>query len=100
MTGRPVRSTGARDMVPSCPAPAAVPEQRRRSTLELHRFQRRADSQRMSRERRRLTCALLLSLLIHTLLLSLTFGGQGLWLSGFGFRWHDRRIEGPDPRVV
>src|SRR5450631_1699009 len=33
MTGGPVRSTGAQDMVPSCPAPA-VPEQRRRSTLE------------------------------------------------------------------
>src|ERR1022692_3865457 len=73
-------------------------EQRRRSTLELHMFQRRADSQRMSRERRRLTYALLLSLLIHTLLLSLTFGGQGLW--GFGFPWQDRRIEVPDLRVV
>ncbi len=35
-----------------------------------------------SPERRRLTHALLLSLLIHTLLLSLTFGGQGL-ASGF-----------------
>ncbi len=100
MTGGPVRSTGAQDMVPSCPAPAAVPEQRRRSTLEFHRFQRRADSQRMSPERRRLTYALLLSLLIHTLLLSLTFGGQGLWLPGFGFPWQDRRIEVPDLRVV
>ena len=100
MTGGPVRSTGAQDMVPSCPAPAAVPEQRRRSTLEFHRFQRRADSQRMSPERRRLTHALLLSLLIHTLLLSLTFGGQGLWLPGFGFPWQDRRIEVPDLRVV
>jgi hypothetical protein len=49
-------------------------------------LQRRGDSQRMSPERRRLTYALLLSLLIHTLLLSLTFGGQGLWLPGFGFR--------------
>ncbi len=86
-------------MVPSCPAPAAVPEQRRRSTLELPRFQRRADSKRMSPERRRLTHALLLSLLIHMLLLSLTFGGQG-WLPGFGFPWQDRRIEEPDLRVV
>ena len=100
MTGGPVRSTGAPDMVPSRPAPAAVPEQRRRSTLEFHRIQRRADSQRMSPERRRLTYALLLSLLIHTLLLSLTFGGQGLWLPGFGFPWQDRRIEAPDLRVV
>jgi hypothetical protein len=77
-----------------------VPEQRRRSTLEFHRFQRRADSQRMSPEQRRLTHALLLSLLIHTLLFSLTFGGQGLWLPRFGFPWQDRRIEAPDLRVV
>src|ERR1700682_3229159 len=95
MTGGRVRWQGA----PS-PAPAAVQEQPRRSTLELHRFQRRADSQRMSPEHRRLTHALLLSLLIHTLLLSLTFGGQGLGLPGFGFPWQDRRIEAPDLRVV
>ena len=54
----------------------------------------------MSPEHKRLTNALLLSLLIHTLLLSLTFGGQGLWLPGFGFPWQDRRIEAPDLRVV
>jgi hypothetical protein len=54
----------------------------------------------MSPEHRRLTHALLLSLLIHTLLLSLTFGGQGLWFPGFGFPWQDRRIEAPDLRVV
>ena len=54
----------------------------------------------MSPERWRLTHALLLSLLIHTLLLSLTFGGQGLGLPGFGFPWQDRRIEVPDLRVV
>ena len=54
----------------------------------------------MRPEHRRLTHALLLSLLIHTLLLSLTFGGQGLWLLGFGLPWQDRRIEVPDLRVV
>jgi hypothetical protein len=54
----------------------------------------------MSPEHRRLTHALLLSLLIHTLLLSLTFGGQGHWLPGFGFPWQIRRIEAPDLRVV
>jgi outer membrane biosynthesis protein TonB/uncharacterized protein YjbI with pentapeptide repeats len=54
----------------------------------------------MSPEHRRLTHALLLSLLIHTWLLSLTFGGQGLWLPGFRFPWQDRRIEVPDLRVV
>jgi len=59
-----------------------------------------APRQRMSPEHSRLTYALLLSLLIHTLLLSLTFGGQGLWLPGFGFPWRDRRIEAPDLRVV
>src|SRR6266496_4325003 len=51
-------------------------------------------------ERRRLTYALLLSLLVHTLLLRLTFGGQGLWLPGFSFFGQDRRIEVPDLRVV
>ncbi len=54
----------------------------------------------MSPEHRRLTHALLLSLLMHALLLSLTFGGQGLGLPGFGFPWQDRRIEAPDLRVV
>ena len=54
----------------------------------------------MSAERRRLTLALLFSLLIHMLLLSLTFGGQGLGLPSFGFSWRERRIEAPDLRVV
>ena len=54
----------------------------------------------MSAERRRLTLALLLSLLIHALLLSLTFGGQGLGLPGFGLPWQERRIDAPDLRVV
>ena len=54
----------------------------------------------MSCEHRRLALALLLSLLTHTLLLSLTFGGQGRGLPGFGFPWQDRRIEAPELRVV
>src|SRR5437588_84541 len=54
----------------------------------------------MGREHERLAFALLLSLLFHTLLLSLTFGGQGLGLPGFGVPWGDRRIEVPDVRVV
>ena len=54
----------------------------------------------MSPERRRLAPALLLSLLIHAWLLSLTFGGQGLWFPGFGFPWQERRIEETDLRVV
>jgi len=87
-------------MVPSCPAPAAVPEQRRRIAIEFHGFQRRADGQRMSHEHRRLPYALLLSLLIHTLLLSLVFGGEGTGLPGFGFPWQERRIEVPDLRLL
>jgi outer membrane biosynthesis protein TonB len=54
----------------------------------------------MSAERMRLTYALLLSLLLHAMLLSLIFGGNGLWLPGFGFPWQVRRIEAPDLRVV
>jgi hypothetical protein len=54
----------------------------------------------MGRERRRLAPALLLSLLIHALLLSLTFGSEELGLPGFAFPWRDRRIEVPALRVV
>lgn len=54
----------------------------------------------MSAERRRLTVALLFSLLIHTLLLSMTFGVQGFGLPGFGFPWQERRVEAPDLHVV
>ncbi len=49
---------------------------------------------------RRFTFALLLSLLIHALLLSLTFGGQGGGLPGFGLPWQEHRFEAPDLRVV
>jgi membrane protein involved in colicin uptake len=52
------------------------------------------------RDRTRLAFALLFSLLIHALLLSLTLGGQGLGLPGFGFPWQDRRAEVPELRVV
>jgi len=54
----------------------------------------------MDRERRRLAVGLLLSLLVHSLLLTLTFEGQGLGLPGFGFPWQERRIEAPELRVV
>ena len=53
------------------------------------------------RECRRMSTALLLSLLIHALLLSLTFGGgQGLGLPGFGLPWRERRLEADDLRMV
>ena len=49
---------------------------------------------------RRLRLSLLISLLAHALLLSLTLGGQEFGLPGFAFPWQDRRIEVPDLRVV
>jgi TonB family protein len=57
-------------------------------------------SQRTSAERRRLTLAFLLSLLIHALLLSLTFGDQEFGFPGFAFPWQARWIEAPNLRVV
>jgi hypothetical protein len=54
----------------------------------------------MSPERRRLTLALLLSLLIHALLLSLNLGGDELGFPGLAFPWQDRRAEVPELRVV
>ena len=54
----------------------------------------------MSAERRRQTLALLLSLLVHALLLSLIFGGEGLGPPGFVFPWRERRIEAPTLRVM
>jgi len=57
-------------------------------------------SRRTRRDHGRLVLAVLLSLLTHTLLLSLTFDGEGLGLPGFGFPWRDRRIEAPDLRTA
>ena len=54
----------------------------------------------MSPQDRRLALGLLLSLLFHALLLSLSFGGQGLGLPAFAFPWQDRRIEALDLRAV
>ena len=51
-------------------------------------------------ERRRLAYALLLSLLLHALLLRLTFDNQGLWLPGFSFPWQVGRVEVPDLHVA
>jgi TonB family protein len=57
-------------------------------------------SQRMRAEHRRLSAALFFSLLIHLLLLSLTFGGQGFGLPGLGFHSQERRIAAPDLHVM
>jgi hypothetical protein len=61
---------------------------------------RRWRIERKSRQRRPLAVALLFSLLIHALLLSLRFGGEEFGLPGLAFPWRDRRIEVPDLRVV
>ena len=57
-------------------------------------------SQRLLRARDRLTLGLLISLLMHALLLSLTFGDDESGLPGLGFPWQDRRGEVPELRVV
>ena len=54
----------------------------------------------MRTERRRLTLTLLLSLALHALLLSLTFGSEQFGLPGIGFPWRERRIEVPDLSVT
>ncbi|UCG96147.1 MAG: hypothetical protein JSW31_10950, partial [Burkholderiales bacterium] len=54
----------------------------------------------MNRQRRRLALALLVSLLIHAVLFSLTYSGQGSGLPGFGLPWQQRRIEAPDLHIV
>jgi hypothetical protein len=54
----------------------------------------------LSPEDRRLPLALLVSLLIHTLLMSLTFGGWELWFPRFAFPLQDRQIEAPELRVA
>ena len=119
MTAGPVATMGARGargLLPSCPTLAAMSKQRRRGTLQspccadtlsepkAMRSPRAAGrGQRLShlmRPERRLALALLLSLLIHTLLLSLTFGGQDLGLPGWALPWRDRRIEAPELRLV
>ena len=56
--------------------------------------------QHTSSERWRMESSLLLSLLIHGLLLSLTFSGQGRGLPSFNLPWQERRVEVPELRVV
>jgi hypothetical protein len=56
--------------------------------------------ERMSSERWRMGSSLLISLLIHGLLLSLTFGDQVLGLPGLGFPWQERRVQVPEFRLV
>ena len=48
----------------------------------------------------RFNAALLVSLLVHALLVSLSFGNQGLGLPGLDFPWRERRFEAEELRVV
>ncbi len=47
----------------------------------------------------RFNAAILLSLLAHTLLLSITLGGQTFGLPGLNFPWKERRLEASDLQV-
>jgi hypothetical protein len=76
---------------PSDPGPARFPQAMGR---------RQRPGPRASRERRELALATLVSLLIHALLLSLTFGGEGIGLPGLSFPWRDRRGTVPDLHIV
>ena len=76
---------------PSNPAAEQFPEAVARGQTRI---------KRIGSERWRMVSSLLLSLLIHGLLLSLTFGGRGLGLPGLRLPWQERRIEVPELRVV
>jgi hypothetical protein len=71
---------------------AAAPTLRLQSTVAFRKIQRNA-------QRKRLACGLVFSLVVHALLLRVTFGGQD-WLPGFGFPWKERRFEVPDLLVA
>jgi len=77
---------------------AASAPKRKPSSRATNRWQRLSHS--LTHENRPLTLALLLSLLIHALLLNLTFGDHEFGLPGFAFPWRERRIEVPDLRIV
>src|SRR5688572_24857175 len=57
-------------------------------------------SDRKRDDRRQLASALLLSLLIHVLLLTLNFGAGGLGLPGLRWPWQERRVGVPELSVV
>jgi hypothetical protein len=75
--------------------PPSEPEPLRSARASGYRPTRPVNAERAS-----LALALLISLLMHALLLSLLFGGHGLGFPGFGLPWRERRIEAPDLRIV
>jgi outer membrane biosynthesis protein TonB len=54
----------------------------------------------IQREPRRLSAALLLSLLVHALLLSITIGGQTFGLPGLNFLWKERRLGANELQIL
>jgi TonB family protein len=75
----------------------SVPEAERSPETAGHG---QARKRRAAAELRRLAFPLLISLLFHALLLSLTFGHDASGLPGLGVPWRERRIVAPDLRVV
>jgi TonB family protein len=59
-----------------------------------------APARKAAARRRGPARALLASLLVHGLLLSLAFGGDGAGLPGLNLPWQQRRAEAPDLRVL
>ncbi len=54
----------------------------------------------IQREPRRLSAALLLSLLVHALLLSIAVGGQTFGLPGLNFLWKERRLGANELQIL
>ncbi len=103
---RPVSDGGARldskgpskaQVPPTAPRPARPARRAARTAVRIAVPQ---PSLRVGAERQRLKLAIGLSLLLHVLLFSLTFGGQGQGLPGLGFPWQERRVAAPDLRLV
>jgi hypothetical protein len=54
----------------------------------------------MQSDQRRMSTALLIAVLFHALLLSITFGGQTFGLPGFKLPWKERRLNANDLQVM
>ena len=54
----------------------------------------------MHSDQRRMSTAILIAVLLHALLLSITFGGQTFGLPGFKLPWKERRLGADDLQVM
>jgi outer membrane biosynthesis protein TonB len=66
------------------------------STANSSRF----DGLFIQSDQRRMSTALLIAVLFHALLISVTFGGQVFGLPGFKLPWKERRLEANDLQVM